>query len=80
MGVQGGCGDPGDMELRHLTPTDRCIFPCQCSCTYLVPIDRRQLCDILEHGDGWRRVMGVVPRSRIDRTNKYSADQVSLRG
>jgi len=60
MGVQGGCGDPGDMELRHLTPTDR-----------------RQLCEILEHGDGWRRVMGVVPRSRIDRTNKYSADQVA---
>ena len=60
MGVQGGCGDPGDMELRHMTPTNR-----------------RQLCDILEHGEGWRRVMGVVPRSRLDRTNKYSADQVA---
>ena len=42
----------------------------------LVDVDRQQLCDILEHGEGWRRVMGVVPRSRQDRTNKYSADQV----
>ena len=42
----------------------------------MVDVDRQQLCDILEHGEGWRRVMGVVPRSRQDRTNKYSADQV----
>jgi len=54
-----------------------CEDPAEMELRHLAPTDRRQLCDILEHGEGWRRVMGVVPRSRQDRTNKYSADQVA---
>jgi len=63
MGVQQQRGETGEPGERELR--------------HLLPTDRRQLCDILEHGEGWKRVMGVVPKSRQDRTNKYSADQVA---